>query len=75
LDGFARVVVEDDGPGVDPALRERLFDPFATGRAGGTGLGLAISRQLAQRHGGSLRLVPSSGEGACFELRLPVENG
>jgi signal transduction histidine kinase len=75
LDGFARVVVEDDGPGVDPALRDRLFDPFATGRAGGTGLGLAISRQLAQRHGGSLRLVPSSGEGACFELRLPVENG
>ncbi len=72
LDGFARVVVEDDGSGIDPALRDRLFDPFATGRADGTGLGLAISRQIAERHGGSLRLVPSTGAGAAFELRLPV---
>ena len=72
LDGFARVLVEDDGPGIDPALRDRLFDPFATGRANGTGLGLAISRQIADRHGGSLKLVPKAGSGASFELRLPV---
>ena len=73
LDGFARVFVEDDGPGIDPALRDRLFDPFATGRANGTGLGLAISRQIADRHGGSLKLVPKTGSGATFELRLPVK--
>jgi two-component system, OmpR family, sensor kinase len=72
LDGFARIVVEDDGPGIDPALRDRLFDPFATGRANGTGLGLAISRQIADRHGGSLALVPKAGSGAAFELRLPM---
>jgi two-component system OmpR family sensor kinase len=71
-DGFARVVVEDNGPGIDPALRDGLFEPFATGRADGTGLGLAISRQIAERHGGSLRLVPSKGGGAIFELRLPT---
>lgn len=71
--GFAQVLVEDDGPGVDPALRDRLFDPFATGRANGTGLGLAISRQIAERHGGSLRIRPSVGAGAAFELRLPLE--
>ena len=75
LDGFARVLVEDDGPGIDPALRDRLFDPFATGRANGTGLGLAISRQIADRHGGSLKLVPKAGSGASFELRLPVSKG
>ena len=74
-DGFARVLVEDDGPGIDPALRDRLFEPFATGRADGTGLGLAISRQIAERHGGSLRLVPSKSGGAAFELRLPVGDG
>jgi signal transduction histidine kinase len=74
LDGFARLVVEDDGPGVDPALRDRLFDPFATGRADGTGLGLAISRQIAERHGGALALVPSRAAGASFELRLPMEH-
>ena len=72
-DGFAQVLVEDDGPGIDPALRDRLFDPFATGRANGTGLGLAISRQIAERHGGSLRLAPSSSAGAAFELKLPLE--
>jgi two-component system OmpR family sensor kinase len=70
-DGFARVSVEDDGPGIDPSLRDRLFEPFATGRADGTGLGLAIARQIAERHGGSLRLVPSKN-GAIFELRLPA---
>ncbi len=75
LDGFARLVVEDDGSGIDPALGDRLFDPFATGRADGTGLGLAISRQIAERHGGSLRLVPSTGSGTAFELRLPVGKG
>jgi signal transduction histidine kinase len=68
-------VVEDDGSGIDPALGDRLFDPFATGRADGTGLGLAISRQIAERHGGSLRLVPSTGSGTAFELRLPVGKG
>jgi signal transduction histidine kinase len=70
-DGYALILVQDDGPGVDPALHERLFDPFTTGRVNGTGLGLAISRRIVERHGGSLRLVPSSA-GATFELRLPV---
>jgi signal transduction histidine kinase len=74
-DGFAQLLVEDDGPGIDPKVRERLFDPFATGRANGTGLGLAISRQIAERHGGSLRLALSTRAGAAFELRLPLGDG
>ncbi|HEY6001634.1 MAG TPA: HAMP domain-containing sensor histidine kinase, partial [Anaeromyxobacter sp.] len=51
-EGTARIVVRDDGPGVDPAVRPRLFEPFATGRAEGTGLGLALSKRLVELHGG-----------------------
>ncbi len=69
--GGVRVVVRDDGPGVAPELRERLFDAFATGRAGGTGLGLAVSRRIVERHGGSLDLAAGAGPGATFELWLP----
>ncbi len=69
--GAVRIAVRDDGPGVDPALRVRLFEPFATGRAGGTGLGLAVSRRIIERHGGTLALV-SAGGGAAFEITLPV---
>jgi signal transduction histidine kinase len=73
--GLARLLVADDGPGVPEALRPRLFDPFATGRAEGTGLGLAISRRIAERHGGALRLVEGTGPGATFELTLPLGGG
>ncbi len=71
-DGRARVVVRDDGPGVDPALRPRLFEPFATGRAEGTGLGLALSRRIVERQGGTLRLLDDAAPGAAFEVRLPL---
>ncbi len=65
-----RIAVRDDGPGVDPAVRTRLFEPFATGRDGGTGLGLAVARRIVERHGGTLELVPGGG-GAVFEIALP----
>ncbi len=70
-----RLRIEDDGPGVPPALRPRLFLPFATARQGGTGLGLAICRRLVERHGGTLRLVGGAGPGAAFEVRLPAARG
>jgi two-component system OmpR family sensor kinase len=63
--------VRDDGRGIDPSLRERLFEPFATGRKDGAGLGLAIARRIVERHGGELRLVARRGPGAAFEVRLP----
>lgn len=71
VDGTARVTLQDDGVGIDPSLRSRLFDPFVTGRAGGTGLGLAISRRIVERLGGALVNLPSD-RGARFELRLPL---
>ena len=65
------VTLADDGPGIPPRLRERLFQPFVTGAKDGTGLGLAIARELAEAHGGELRLLDADGPGATFELRLP----
>jgi len=73
--GFTEIDVRDDGPGVDPALRERLFDPFATGRKDGTGLGLAVCRRIVEGHGGALELLPGSGPGTTFRLRLPLSEG
>ncbi len=72
--GAACLTLQDDGPGVDPALRDRLFDPFVTGRTSGTGLGLAISRRIVERQGGALVNLPSE-RGARFELRLPLASG
>jgi signal transduction histidine kinase len=63
--------VRDTGTGVPEALRERLFEPFATGRSEGTGLGLAIVRETARANGGEVRLLQSSDGGATFELDLP----
>jgi signal transduction histidine kinase len=70
VDGMVEVSVSDDGPGVPAALKPRLFEPFATGKAGGVGLGLALSRTIAERAGGTLELVDSD-VGATFRLRLP----
>lgn len=67
------VAVQDSGPGVAPEMRQRLFTPFATGRAQGLGLGLTLSQSLAESMGGSLELAASGpGSGARFELLLPA---
>jgi signal transduction histidine kinase len=68
------LIVADDGPGIPPELQARLFEAFATGRAGGVGLGLAVSRQIVERHGGTLELADAAGAGAVFELLLPVRS-
>ena len=69
-DGWLRIEVRDTGPGVAPALRDTLFEPFVSGRADGTGLGLAIAREMAVAHGGQLSLA-NSANGACFILEVP----
>ena len=70
-DGNAEVIVADDGPGVPPQDRQRIFQRFITTRAGGNGLGLTTSREIAEAHGGSLTLLDSS-PGATFAVRLPA---
>ncbi|MGI9332325.1 MAG: HAMP domain-containing sensor histidine kinase [Gammaproteobacteria bacterium] len=71
----ALVVVSDDGPGIAPEERERIFEPFyrprgTTEDGRGVGLGLALVRQIARRHGGDVRCVQPDGGGSRFELRL-----
>src|SRR5258708_16750760 len=70
-DGRAEVVVADDGPGVAPENRDRIFLRFVTTRPGGNGLGLSTSREIAEAHGGTLSLQETAGGGATFLLRLP----
>jgi PAS domain S-box-containing protein len=72
-DGFVRVVIADNGPGVQADVAKRIFDPFFTTKAHGvgTGIGLAVSRGLAESQGGRLELIESTG-GAAFALSLPV---
>jgi signal transduction histidine kinase len=66
----------DRGAGVPEALRERIFEPFFrlpghAEREGGVGLGLALVKQIAQRHGGTVRCEANPGGGSCFALSLP----
>jgi signal transduction histidine kinase len=68
--GRLSVRVRDTGPGIPDEIRDRLFEPFVTGRAEGTGLGLAIVSEIARAHGGEARLV-SDTNGALFEVELP----
>jgi signal transduction histidine kinase len=60
----------DSGPGVPDTIRDRLFEPFVTGRVEGTGLGLTIVGEIARASGGEARLV-SDANGAVFEIELP----
>ena len=69
-DEALRLTISDTGPGVAEEVRAHIFEPFVTARGGGTGLGLAIVREIAEAHGGTVRLVPSAS-GAVFEMELP----
>jgi signal transduction histidine kinase len=72
-EGKGDIVLEvaDNGPGVPPALRERVFEPFVSGRPGGTGLGLAVARRTVERHGGTIAFEEGAQGGARFVIRLP----
>jgi two-component system sensor kinase FixL len=72
--GDIAVTVADNGPGISPAVLERLFMPFVTSKAEGTGLGLAISRTIVESHHGRLEHV-GCGVGASFVITLPTEPG
>jgi signal transduction histidine kinase len=75
--GSIELRVCDRGPGVPADLRERIFEPFYrlpghAERSGGVGLGLSLVKQIAQRHGGSVRCEPHEGGGSCFVFALPA---
>jgi two-component system nitrogen regulation sensor histidine kinase GlnL len=61
----------DNGPGIPEDIRERIFYPLVSGRAGGTGLGLALAQSFVQHHQGSIEASSAPGQ-TCFTLRLPL---
>ena len=65
------VRIADTGPGLPPEIREKLFEPFVTGKAGGLGLGLSICRIIVEAHGGRLKADNNPGGGAVFRFTLP----
>jgi two-component system sensor histidine kinase HydH len=67
------ITVQDDGPGVPPNVRDRLFEPLFSTKTKGTGLGLTICRQIVEKHGGTLTLGEST-YGAAFRITLPRES-
>ncbi len=70
---FLRVVIRDDGPGVEPDVLARIFDPFYTTKGKkGTGLGLAIVKSIMEAHRGSIECESEPGKGAAFILKLPL---
>jgi two-component system sensor histidine kinase HydH len=70
-DGGLAFIVADRGPGVPTGLKDRLFQPFVTGRTQGTGLGLAVVDRVAQLHGGHVRALSRTGGGSRFRVWLP----
>jgi len=75
-DGKVVISVRDDGPGIDDAVRDRLFDPFASTKSlkQGTGLGLAICYAIVKRCDGEIRVFSEPDEGACFQVVLPAHH-
>ncbi|MGE5664364.1 MAG: sensor histidine kinase [Deltaproteobacteria bacterium] len=70
-DGYVRVTVEDDGPGMSEAEMEKMFQPFYTTKAQGVGLGMSIVKRLVELHGGEVRVASTAGAGTAVTVSLP----
>ncbi len=77
LDLFEYVEIEiiDNGPGIDSASLDSIFNPFFTTKYSGTGLGLATSHRIMEEHDGAINVTSLPGKGAAFKLSLPIYNG
>jgi two-component system sensor kinase FixL len=73
--GTVEIRVTDSGPGIPPAIQDRLFHPFVTTKKNGTGLGLAMSRTIVRSHGGSIGMEGSNPHGTSVFVRLPALEG
>ena len=73
LESAIRLQVRDTGPGIPSEIRERLFEPFVSGRPGGSGLGLAIVQRAVEAHRGLVLVESGSGSGTTFTIFLPAK--
>jgi signal transduction histidine kinase len=73
--GHVRVSVDDNGPGISPVDRERIFTPFVTTKGRGTGLGLALVQKIIVTHNGRIQVGSAPGGGARFQIVLPIAPG
>ncbi|MCG8633858.1 MAG: HAMP domain-containing histidine kinase, partial [Desulfobacterales bacterium] len=75
-EGRVRIDISDTGPGIEPEIQQRIFEPFYTTKppGKGTGLGLYVSRMIIDNnHQGSLSIDSTPGKGTCFTIMLPLE--
>jgi len=72
IENPVRLQISDNGPGIPDAVRERLFEPFVTGRVGGTGLGLAIVQRAVEAHRGLVLVDSITGSGTTFTIFFPA---
>ena len=73
LPGWVHLRIQDTGPGVDPEVRDKLFEPGVSGKDRGWGVGLTLSRRIIEvGHKGHIYLLDTEGAGAMFEIRLPA---
>jgi two-component system sensor histidine kinase AtoS len=71
-DGQGGFEVRDDGAGIPEGMRERIFQPFVTGRHGGVGLGLTFVKRVVHDHRGRIEVESEPGAGTCVRVLLPV---
>jgi two-component system sensor histidine kinase HydH len=69
------IEISDDGVGIDPQLRDVVFDPFVSTKREGVGLGLVNARAVVEGHGGGITLAPRRPKGTCARITLPVQHG
>jgi len=71
VNNLLRIVVADDGPGIPPAERDKLFLPYYSTKQRGSGLGLAIVRRIVAEHGGAIDVTDNVPRGTRFVIELP----
>lgn len=73
MNGDVGFTISDNGTGIPPEIKEKIFDAFVTaGKKKGTGLGLAITKRIIDQHGGTIEVESEMGKGTTFRIRIPV---
>lgn len=67
------IFLQDNGPGIDSNIQQKIFEPLISNKSTGTGLGLTICRQIIEKHGGKITICENEKKGACFKIELPSE--